>query len=195
MRQRLRPAASPCQCATHEAPSRAEVLGRPFQLVVRGWRLPCEASASAMTLSNDSCRPGPGGHERLLHGREARLTEAWMSGSFGERRTAAVGRQRAPSRQIGIPETGRSDRTARQRTFATARNRPSAVAAERQLPGSHTLGPEAAMLDAAFVPLQPRSREGGSNSRRTPNKDEQLRSAPQANCGAGAGAGAGADYG
>ena len=40
---------------------------------------------------------------------------------------SGLGRQRAPSRQIGIPETGRSDRTAPQRAFAMGGNRPQAV--------------------------------------------------------------------
>ena len=43
-----------------------------------------------------------------------------------------MGRKRSLSKQIINPETGRSDRTARQRTFATGGNRPSAAAHARE---------------------------------------------------------------
>ena len=60
-----------------------------------------------------------------------------------------MGRKRSLSKQISIPETGRSDRTARQRSFATGSNRPSAVTRGRPLSGKLKI--IAAVLDAPVI--------------------------------------------
>ena len=56
----------------------------------------------------------------------------WTGRSTRKPSLTAMGRKRSLSKQISIPETGRSDRTARQRTFATGGNRPSAAAHARE---------------------------------------------------------------
>lgn len=80
------------------------------------------ASAAVAPCDDRTC-PSSDGHERPLHGREARRVAAWPSGTFGKHRTAAEGRQRP------LASNGSCCWQARAQSDLVDRHRPTAMAA------------------------------------------------------------------
>lgn len=91
----------PCRAATVQSrPPPPSVPGR-----VEPMAAPDSAPETCRSCARRGCArvreatgrlwPSPGGHERQLPGREARSTDAWMSGSFRDVRRTALGRERS----------------------------------------------------------------------------------------------------
>ena len=107
---------------------------------------------AAAAISAWSTGAGPGGHERYLPECKARSNEGCLSGSFGERRTAAEGRVRPTNPLNSLPETCRSSWAAVELTFVYTGSRPTAAGG----PLKERSFRSRAMATTAVVAMSPR---------------------------------------